>query len=112
MPPAPWLPVDEEILAALDDLAARLRQLGAQVEETQPESFDLWKHHEAYSMLLSVIAFADLGEDERAHVVELLKQSSDPFAGAQEAGVSARVSQFFSMLEQRERYRTLLTFLR
>jgi hypothetical protein len=33
--------------------------------------------------------FAHLGEEERADVVELLKQPSDPFADAQVAGVSA-----------------------
>ncbi|MGZ3645575.1 MAG: amidase family protein, partial [Ktedonobacteraceae bacterium] len=56
LPPVPWLQVDEEIIAALDDLTARLRRLGAQVNEAQPEGFDLRQHHEAYSMLLSVIA--------------------------------------------------------
>src|SRR5437660_7974319 len=65
LPPASWLPVDGEILAALDDLAACLRHLGAQVEEAQPEDFELWKHHEAYTMLLSTIVFSNLDEEER-----------------------------------------------
>ena len=107
MPPVPWLPVDGEICAALDDLTARLRRLGAWVEEVQPEGFDLWLHHEAYTMLLSVIAFAHLDGDERAHVVELLQQSSDPFANAQLVGVNATVSQFIGMHGRRERYRAL-----
>jgi amidase len=97
LPPVPWLPVDGEILAALDDLTARLRRLGAWVEEMQPEGFDLWQHHEAYSMLLSVIAFAHLDGDERAHVVEVLHQSFDRFANAQLVGVNATVSQFIGM---------------
>ncbi len=107
LPPAPWLPVDGEILAALDDLTARLRRLGAWVEEVQPEGFDLWQHHEAYSMLLSVIAFAHLDGDERAHVVEVLHQSSDRFANAQLVGVNATVSQFIGMHGRRERSRAL-----
>src|SRR5947209_11196991 len=86
LPPVSWLPVDTEILAALDDLAARLRRLGAWVEDVQPEGFDLWRQHEAYSMLLSVIVFAHLDIEERAHAIELLQQSSDPFANAQLLG--------------------------
>jgi len=107
LPPVPWLPVDGEILSALDDLAARLRHMGVRVEEIKPEGFDLWKHHEAYCQLLSAIIFADVSAEERAQIVELLRQSPDPFAGAQEAGVSAPVSQFLAMLEQRECYRAL-----
>ena len=101
------MPVDGEILAALDDLTARLRRLGAQVEEVEPEGFDLRQHHEAYSMLLSVIAFAHLDGDERAHVVELLQQSLDPFANPQLVGVNATVAQFIGMHGRRERYRAL-----
>ncbi|MGZ6384937.1 MAG: amidase family protein [Ktedonobacteraceae bacterium] len=105
--PVPWLPVDGEILAALEDLTARLRRLGALVEMVQPEGFDLRQHHEAYSMLLSVIAFAHLDGDERAHIIELLQQSSDQFAKAQIAGVNATVSQFIGMHGQRGRYRAI-----
>jgi Asp-tRNA(Asn)/Glu-tRNA(Gln) amidotransferase A subunit family amidase len=38
---ASWLPVDAEIVAALDDVATQLDRLGARVVETQPEGFDL-----------------------------------------------------------------------
>jgi amidase len=107
LPQVPWLPVDGEIIAALDDLTACLRRLGAHVEEVQPEGFDLRQHHEAYSMLLSVIAFAHLDGDERAHLVELLQQSTDPFANAQIAGVNATVSRFIGMHGLRGRYRAL-----
>ncbi|HEV2654034.1 MAG TPA: amidase family protein [Ktedonobacteraceae bacterium] len=105
LPPVPWLPIDGEIMTALDDLAARLRRLGARVEEAQPEGFDLRQHHEDYLMLLNVIAFAHLKE-ERAYVVKSLQESSDPFAEAQLVGVTATVAQFMDMLEQRERYRS------
>ncbi|MGO8947053.1 MAG: amidase family protein [Ktedonobacterales bacterium] len=107
LPPVPWLPVDGEILGAVEDLATRLRRLGARVEEIQPEGFDLWQHHQAYSMLLSVIAFAHLDTDERAHIASLLQQSSDPFANAQLEGLNATVSQFIGMHGRRERYRAL-----
>ncbi len=107
LPPVPWLPVDEEILVALDDLAACLRRLGARVEQVQPQGFDLWQHHEAYATLLSVIAFAHLDEDERTHVVALLHQSPDPFANAQLVGLNATVSQFIGMHGQRARSRAI-----
>ena len=107
MPSITWVPVDGEIIAALEDLTARLRRLGALVEMVQPEGFDLRQHHEAYSMLLSVIAFAHLDDDERAHVVEVLQESSDLFANAQIAGVNATVPQFIGMHGRRGRYRDL-----
>jgi amidase len=107
LPPVPWLPVDGEILAALNDLSARLRRLGALVEVVQPEGFDLWRHHEAYVMLLSAMAFAHLDEEERAQVVALLHQSSERFAHAQLLGVHATVAQFIGMHERRERSRAL-----
>lgn len=107
LPSVPWLPVDKEIVTALDDLAARLRQIGARVEEITPEGFDLWKHHEAYCQLMSAIVFTHLSTEERAQLVELLSQSPDPFGGAQAVGVGATLSQFLALLEQRERYRAL-----
>ncbi len=107
LPSVPWLPVDGEILGALEDLAARLRRLGARVDEMQPEGFDLQQHHQAYSKLLSVIAFAHLDDDERAHIAQVLQQSSDPFATAQLEGVNATVSQFIAMHGRRERERAL-----
>ncbi len=58
LPLASWLPVDTEIMAAMDDLVTQLRRLGAKVAEAQPEGFDLWKHEETFVSLLNVIVFS------------------------------------------------------
>jgi amidase len=37
LPAIPWLPMDDQIMAAVDDLATKLSRAGAKVEQTQPE---------------------------------------------------------------------------
>jgi Asp-tRNA(Asn)/Glu-tRNA(Gln) amidotransferase A subunit family amidase len=49
LPPIPWLPVDEQITAALQDLAGRLAKMGAMVKEIQPEGLgDHREYHGFY----------------------------------------------------------------
>jgi amidase len=105
LPYVPWLPVDREIVAALDDLASRLDQIGAKVAEAQPEDFDLWKHQEVYDALLHAVVFSDLPADQRERMVQRLQQSSDPFAPTQILGLTATATQFISLHSQREHYR-------
>ena len=105
LPRVAWLPVDAEIMAALDDLASRLGRLGTTVAEVQPEGFDVWKHQEVYDALLHAVVFWELLDDRRAQMVHRLRLSSDPFAPAQVFGLTATAAQFISLHAQRERYR-------
>jgi len=105
IPQAAWLPVDAEIMAALDDVAKRLGRLGAKVVETQPEGFDFRHHQEVYTSLLNVFIFADMEENRRARIAENIRLSSDPFGQAQALGMTATASQFLDLHMQRERYR-------
>jgi amidase len=105
LPHVAWLPVDAEIMAALDDLASRLGRLGTTVAEVQPEGFDVWKHQEVYDALLHAVVFWELLDDRRAQMVHRLRLSSDPFAPAQVFGLTATAAQFISLHAQRERYR-------
>jgi amidase len=57
LPPIEWLPVDDEIVAALDNLAAQLGQSGARVKEAQPESWgDLRDHYCTYIFIMAAMA--------------------------------------------------------
>lgn len=105
MPPAPWLPVDAEIAAALDDLAARLGNLGAKVAVAQPEGFDWQKYQETYTSLLNIYMFAEVGDEDRKHIVDGLRRVPDMFTEAQILGVTATTPQFLRLLARREHYR-------
>ena len=89
LPRADWLPVDNEIVAALDDLAAKLRGLGATVAEAQPEGYDLRKHDETYTALLNFYIFADISDEMRAQMAEGVRESSNPFDQAFLLGLTA-----------------------
>src|ERR1700753_512572 len=104
LPTPTWLPIDTELLATFDDLTTRLRHLGAQVKEVQLEGFDLWTYNQAYTKLLSVIAFAQTSTKERRSIVDMLQRSSEPFAPARIVGLQATVDQFLSMHAHRQHW--------
>lgn len=107
LPLAPWLPVDNEITAALDDLATRLNRPGTKVAQAQPEGFDLQKHQETYLSFLNVFMFSEMDDDQRSEIAQGMLQSPNPFAQAQASGVTATAPQFLSLHGRRERYRVL-----
>jgi amidase len=105
LPGADWLPVDSEIAAALDDLAARLRGLGATVAEAQPDGYDLRAHDETYSALMNLYIFADTPDERRARMAEDLRRESTPTAQATLLGLTATAPQMLRLLNRRERER-------
>ena len=105
LPQAAWLPVDAEITAGVNDLAERLRRLGAKVAETQPEGFDLREHQEVFTALLNVFIFSEMEEQRRIHIAGKIRQSSDPFGHAQALGMTASAPQFLALHTRREEYR-------
>lgn len=105
LPCADWLPVDNEIVSALDDLAEKLRGLGAAVVEAQPEGFDLRQHEETYTALLSVYLFTDVSDENRASIAERWRRSPDPFDAHALYGLLATAPQFLRLLQDRERQR-------
>jgi len=105
LPQALWLPVDDEITAALDDLATRLSRLGTKVAQAQPEGFDLQKHQETYLSFLNVFIFSEMDDERRSEIARGMLQSPNPFAQAQASGVTATAPQFLRLHGRRERYR-------
>src|SRR5881397_3493907 len=53
LPAIDWVPVDGEIAAALENLAARLSRLGCQVKTAQPEG--LTDHRQHYALYLTLL---------------------------------------------------------
>jgi amidase len=106
LPRIPWLPVDDEILAAVDDLAARLGKLGVTVKQIQPQPFgDLREHSALYRRLLAVMtSIADPPEARRARA-EALRRRHDPYDDAFADGLTAGAGDYIVWHGQREAYR-------
>ena len=105
LPTEDWLPVDLEILAAQEELAAKLRALGARVHVAAPEGFSLYAHQELYSALGGAVVLAELPPEVRERVAAELRRSSDPLDQAEARGAGASLADYFALLERRERCR-------
>jgi amidase len=92
-----WLPVDEDIAAALEDLAARLPH----ARTAAPPGFDLWAHEELYAALLSAIVLADLDDEGRDGAEATLRSAADAIAPAALRGLRASRQGFQEMLAER-----------
>ena len=75
LPPIPWHPVDDQIEAALEDLASRLGRLGCAVRRAQPEILgDHREHHALYRSLLSAVTSARVDEETRRQRVAMYEK--------------------------------------
>jgi amidase len=106
LPSVSWLPVDDEISGALEDLAGRLTRAGARVAEAQPETFgDLRAHYDLYSRLFSLRTSLGHGEEERLRLAESARSSDYEFGEALARGLEASAPDFTVWLAQREEFR-------
>src|SRR5438105_7806709 len=96
LPPIAWLPIDDEISAALDGLARSLAAAGACVGEAQPEPFgDLRDHNRPYVSLLSAVGGTRLSEATRRERLGWYTARGDEFATATVSGLQATVVDYF-----------------
>ena len=106
LPPIPWLAVEDEILQALEELAAHLRRLGATVKEVQPDVFgDHRGHHQLYRSLLSAMTSARETVDGRQQRIAYWKQGDDEFSRASLRGLEGAPGDFVLWGGQREGFR-------
>lgn len=106
LPPIPWLPVDEQITAALHDLAGRLAKLGAVVKEAQPDGLgDHREYHGFYRTLLSAVTGARVDPDTRRQRVETFKHAGDDFSLAAARGLEGTAGDYLLWNGRREQHR-------
>ena len=106
LPAIPWLPVDDEIATALDDLAARLGRLGAIVKQAQPDVLgDHRAHHAFYRQLLAAVTGARVDADERRRRIEVCRAAGDEFSLAAARGLEGTAGDYIAWHGQREQYR-------
>lgn len=104
LPWADWLPVDHEVQAALEDLAASLPGPTATANRiTQPDGFDLWAQAERYSAMLAVQTLSRLPAEVRAIAEEQLREAPEPLAPASLRGLRATAGDYLEMLAERAR---------
>ncbi len=105
--PPPWVPVDEELLAARDRVIATLGRAGAHVATAQPEGFGDWRDHmRLYLRLLHYMMSPRWSDADRAQrVAQLRACEDDEFVDAQVAGLTCTGAQLFVWHLERERVR-------
>jgi amidase len=106
LPPIEWLPVDDEIVTALDELATRLRRAGAEVRVLQPRALadmrEFFCTHVSISAAMSTIGrpreeCVKEAENERRYA-----STFDSFAWAD--GLEASASDFLIWIKRRDAY--------
>jgi amidase len=110
LPPIGWLPVDAEIVSALDELATRLGRLGVRVQEVQPDAFgDLRGYFGTYVSILA--AGSTVGRPREAYLAEAKTErryatTFDALAWAD--GLEASAADYVLWYRSRDRYRAAL----
>jgi amidase len=101
-----WLPVEREILGALEELVSRLTHVGVRVELITPETLgDLC---DLYKLFLSLVgALISYGQPEERHSMAAeLRRTGDEFESAVARGLEASAADYISWFDQRERHRS------
>jgi amidase len=107
MPPIEWLPVDDEIMGALERLATQLGRAGATVEEIQPELLgDMREYHRLYWLIAGAIANRRTPKAKRDRQAEAIRASTDePRRLVHADALQADAADYLAWFAQRECYR-------
>jgi amidase len=106
LPPIPWLVVDGQITAALQDLADRLAKLGAVVKEVQPEGLgDHREYHGFYRTLLSAVTGARLDAETRRQRIANLRAAGDDLSMGGVRGLEGSAGDYLIWNGRREQHR-------
>ena len=106
LPPIPWLPVDDQIARALDQLASTLGALRCTVKRVQPEGTGDWRgHHALYRTLLSAMTSAYADPATLRQRLAWSKQHDSEFQRAGRRGAEGSAGNYIVWNSDRERYR-------
>src|ERR1051326_8512795 len=106
LPPIPWLPVDDHISSALEQLATKLGALGCTVKRVQPDGMGDWRqHHALYRTLLAVMTGARADEATRRQRIAWSTQHDSEFNRAGRRGTEGWAGDYILWNTDRERYR-------
>jgi amidase len=101
-----WVPIDNEIARAMENLVSNLSKMGAKVATAQPEGFGDWKkYHKLYLSILQTIMSLEMSLEQRQQIADAYRTSSDEFDEASAKGYLASAGEYITWLEEREIYR-------
>jgi amidase len=103
-----WLPVDDSILGAQQEICALLGSRGARLSDLGVESYfgDLREYYRDYLSLLQCILAGTLPPDRRSRAARKMRGYDDPFLDAVADGLEADAGLMTSLLERTERCRS------
>ncbi|MEX0783400.1 MAG: amidase family protein [Dehalococcoidia bacterium] len=104
LPPLDWLPVDDSVLAAMDQVATAASRAGARVESVQPE-LDWKALLNTYRALLAVYIFAALPPEEKASMAALMEANGDEMERGTIRGLRATATDYLGFEVEREHFR-------
>ncbi len=106
MPPVPWVPVSNDVLAAQETLVETVERTGARVARVQPDGLgDLREFVRVYVSLLHVLASGALPVEERHRQAAELRAQDDEICAMMADGYEATAADYLRWRDQRERYR-------
>jgi amidase len=106
LPPIPWLVVDSQITAALQNLADRLTKLGAVVKEVQPDGLgDHREYHGFYRTLLSAVTGARVDAETRRQRIAALRSAGDDLSMGAVRGLEGSAGDYLIWNGRREQHR-------
>jgi len=106
LPSLDWLPVDPEIISAIDALADGLRKQGAKVVEQSPAGLgDLREFYRQSRIVMSALVSAHWPAAQRENIIKDRESRGEFSHSADVFGFRAAASDFLKAHEQRERYR-------
>ena len=106
LPPIPWLPVDEQISAGLQDVVGRLAKLGAVVKEVQPDGLgDHREYHGFYRTLLSAVTGARVDAETRRQRIAAFRAAGDDLSLAAARGLEGSAGDYLLWHGRREQHR-------
>ena len=106
LPPVTWMPLDTEVAAALDDLAARLGRLGCHVKSVQPAQLgDFRQHYALYLRLLAAVTLSRVSPEQRRARLEVMRTRDDEWSRAFQGGIESGAPDYIAWIGQREQVR-------
>jgi amidase len=114
LPQQPWLPLDDEIGAALEEVAGVLRRAGARVGEAYPEGVgSLRAFYQLYLSLIAARSNVLRTEEERQAEIAAYRARGDALADTWMRGLEAGVADYIRWHGRREQHRaTFRAFFR
>jgi amidase len=106
LPPVTWVPLDTEVAAALDDVAARLGRLGCQVKPVQPAPLgDFRQHYALYLTLLAAVTLSRVSLEQRRARLDVMRTRDDEWSRAFQRGAESGAPDYIAWIGQREQVR-------